>query len=83
VQPTPGFTLRSKLPGVNRVSNYPLYILALRISLAISYTIKLYFYDNNLDENRSEIFSEKINTIFKKVRPAVFELKLTDSQAVV
>jgi len=53
------------------------------MSLTIPYTIKLYFYDRNLDENQSELLCEKINTIFKKVRSAVFELQLTDSRAVV
>ena len=53
------------------------------MSLAIPCTIKLYFYDRNLDENRSKLLCEKINTIFKKVLPAVFGLKLTDSQVIV
>jgi hypothetical protein len=53
------------------------------MSLAIPYTIKLYFYERNLDENRSEVLCKKMNTIFQNVRPAAFELKLTDSQAVV
>ena len=66
VQPTRGPVSGNTLSGVNGF-HLPSLHLALQMSLAVPYTIKLCFYGSNVYEHRNDVLCMNLNVPFKKL----------------